>query len=150
VVTARFSTCKYRPIPAKPAFMDDPARPCAPERGRAYLFTSDDRGDQREAKKICLRRCPFQVECLRYALEQDERWHVWGGVLMSSGIERARARRSYHIDRQVRELWEKRLSDGQIGAALGINKRTVRENRHRQRLPALYGPGGKRKAEVAA
>jgi hypothetical protein len=147
-MSARFSACKYRPIPARPAFMDDPARACAKADTNLFYSTADTL--QNKARRIC-RGCPFTTECLRYAIEQDERWGVWAGVLMSSGEERARARRGQHqLDRQVRELWEKQHSDREIGAALGIDKRTVRENRHRQQLPALYGPGGKRKAEVAA
>lgn len=33
----------------------------------------------REAKKVC-RGCPVRTECLDYALENDERFGVWGGT----------------------------------------------------------------------
>lgn len=31
-----------------------------------------------EAKRIC-HTCPHEKECLEYALENRERWGVWGG-----------------------------------------------------------------------
>jgi WhiB family redox-sensing transcriptional regulator len=33
----------------------------------------------REAKKICA-TCPVSAECLQYALDNDERFGIWGGV----------------------------------------------------------------------
>jgi WhiB family redox-sensing transcriptional regulator len=35
-------------------------------------------GSTREPKRIC-RRCPVQEPCLRYALENEERYGVYGG-----------------------------------------------------------------------
>jgi len=32
----------------------------------------------REAKRVC-RSCEVQAECLEYALENDERFGIWGG-----------------------------------------------------------------------
>lgn len=43
----------------------------------------------REAKRLCRTKCPVAAECMRYALDNEERWGVWGGL--SEG-ERARAR----------------------------------------------------------
>jgi WhiB family transcriptional regulator, redox-sensing transcriptional regulator len=43
----------------------------------------------REAKKLC-GACPEQAACLAYALENDERFGVWGGL---SERERLRLRR---------------------------------------------------------
>lgn len=36
-------------------------------------------GSTREAKKICL-DCPVRAECLEYALANEERFGVWGGL----------------------------------------------------------------------
>ncbi|NJQ03935.1 WhiB family transcriptional regulator [Streptomyces zingiberis] len=47
-------------------------------------------GSTREAKQVC-RACEGRVECLEYALENDERFGVWGGL---SEKERRRLRRS--------------------------------------------------------
>ena len=50
-----------------------------------------DKGESaREAKRVC-RQCPVQAECLRYALDHDERWGIWGGL---SERERNRLRRN--------------------------------------------------------
>ena len=40
-----------------------------PEKGESVL----------QAKRIC-RDCPVRVECLRYALDHDELYGVWGGL----------------------------------------------------------------------
>lgn len=42
-------------------------------------FFPEKGGSTREAKKVCL-SCEVRVECLEYALEQDERFGIWGGL----------------------------------------------------------------------
>ena len=32
-----------------------------------------------EAKKVC-RTCPVRISCLNYAIDNSERWGVWGGM----------------------------------------------------------------------
>jgi WhiB family redox-sensing transcriptional regulator len=44
----------------------------------------------RDAKRIC-RDCPVRAQCLRYALDHDERFGVWGGL---SERERRRLKRA--------------------------------------------------------
>lgn len=34
----------------------------------------------RQAKRVCNDVCPVRQECLDYALENDERWGIWGGT----------------------------------------------------------------------
>ncbi|MEU2429276.1 MULTISPECIES: WhiB family transcriptional regulator [unclassified Streptomyces] len=46
----------------------------------------------REAKQLC-RACEGRVACLEYALANDERFGVWGGM---SEKERGRLRRGAH------------------------------------------------------
>ena len=46
-------------------------------------------GSAREAKRVC-RSCEVRAECLDYAIEQDERFGVWGGM---SERERRRLKR---------------------------------------------------------
>jgi WhiB family redox-sensing transcriptional regulator len=42
-------------------------------------FFPEKGGSTREAKKVCL-SCEVRVECLEYALENDERFGIWGGL----------------------------------------------------------------------
>ena len=52
-------------------------------------FFPEKGGSTREAKKICV-QCPVRAECLEYALANDERFGIWGGL---SERERRRLRR---------------------------------------------------------
>ena len=53
-------------------------------------FFPEKGGSTREAKRICA-QCPVTAECLEYALENDERFGIWGGL---SERERRRLRRA--------------------------------------------------------
>lgn len=52
-------------------------------------FFPEKGGSTREAKRICA-ACPVREECLQYALDNDERFGIWGGL---SERERRRAKR---------------------------------------------------------
>ena len=52
-------------------------------------FFPEKGGSTREAKKICT-GCEVRTECLEYALSNDERFGIWGGL---SERERRRLRR---------------------------------------------------------
>lgn len=52
-------------------------------------FFPEKGGSTREAKKIC-QQCEVKSECLDYALSNDERFGIWGGL---SERERRRLRR---------------------------------------------------------
>jgi WhiB family transcriptional regulator, redox-sensing transcriptional regulator len=52
-------------------------------------FFPEKGGSTREAKKICT-GCEVKAECLEYALTNDERFGIWGGL---SERERRRLRR---------------------------------------------------------
>lgn len=123
------------------AFLTDPARSCANPRV-SHLFTSNHDRQQERAKVIC-GGCPFRDECLRYAVEHGEMWHVWAGYLMSSPTERAAAGRRLdgRTAEQVRRLREHGKNDAQIGQILGVATSTVRRHRLRLGLPALPKPG---------
>jgi WhiB family redox-sensing transcriptional regulator len=41
-------------------------------------FFPEKGGSTREAKRVCS-SCEVRVECLEYALENDERFGIWGG-----------------------------------------------------------------------
>ena len=42
-------------------------------------FYPEKGGSTREAKKVC-RGCPVRTECLEYALDNDEKFGIWGGM----------------------------------------------------------------------
>jgi WhiB family transcriptional regulator, redox-sensing transcriptional regulator len=52
-------------------------------------FFPEKGGSTREAKKICV-GCEVRAECLEYALANDERFGIWGGL---SERERRRLKR---------------------------------------------------------
>lgn len=52
-------------------------------------FYPDKGGSTREAKMVC-QACPVKDECLEYALLNDERYGIWGGL---SDRERRRLRK---------------------------------------------------------
>ncbi len=56
-------------------------------------FFPEKGGSTREAKKVCL-SCEVRAECLDYALKNDERFGIWGGL---SERERRRIRRASAI-----------------------------------------------------
>jgi WhiB family transcriptional regulator, redox-sensing transcriptional regulator len=51
-------------------------------------FFPEKGGSTREAKQVC-RSCDVRAECLEYALANDERFGIWGGL---SERERRRVR----------------------------------------------------------
>ena len=53
-------------------------------------FFPEKGGSTREAKRVC-RSCEVRAECLEYALENDERFGIWGGM---SERERRRLKRA--------------------------------------------------------
>ena len=52
-------------------------------------FYPEKGGSTRDAKKVCL-VCDVRQDCLEYALENDERFGIWGGL---SERERRRLRK---------------------------------------------------------
>ena len=64
-------------------------------------FFPEKGGSTKEAKKVC-QRCPVTKECLQWALDNDERFGVWGGL-----SERERRRLQRGLD-------PNRATDGEI------------------------------------
>ena len=80
------------PVPAPmPLGPDDPQWQeralCAQTDPEAFF--PEKGGSTREAKRICL-GCDVRTECLEYALANDERFGIWGGL---SERERRRLKR---------------------------------------------------------
>lgn len=63
-------------------------------------FYPEKGGSTAEAKKVC-RGCPVRTQCLQWALDNDERFGVWGGL---SDRERRRLKRSGDRQPQPRRL----------------------------------------------
>jgi WhiB family redox-sensing transcriptional regulator len=89
-MTMRFIPLSVRGIsPSGPSFAAEPLEP-APlvedwrhralcrEVGPALFFTEAGESTA-EAKRVCA-ACPVRAECLDFALEQDDRWGIWGGL----------------------------------------------------------------------
>jgi WhiB family transcriptional regulator, redox-sensing transcriptional regulator len=73
VMTAKTTTTVFRVEP-------QPWYERAACRGRdADCFFPEKGGSTRAAKRIC-QTCVVQVECLEYALANDERFGIWGGM----------------------------------------------------------------------
>lgn len=83
------SALQWSPGAAGPLLHDDPRWQdhalCAETDPDAFF--PEKGGSTREAKRVC-RSCLVRSECLEYALENDERFGVWGGM---SERERRRA-----------------------------------------------------------
>ena len=60
-------------------------------------FFPEKGGSTREAKRVC-RSCEVRSECLEYALENDERFGIWGGM---SERERRRLKREAVLSRRT-------------------------------------------------
>jgi WhiB family transcriptional regulator, redox-sensing transcriptional regulator len=99
-VSTRTSTARH--WPAKPSVLpppdDPPVLPRPPHWTEAAVCAQvgDDfwfpekGGSTREAKRVC-HGCEVKGECLDYALENDERFGIWGGM---SERERRRLKRA--------------------------------------------------------
>ena len=61
------------------------------------LFFPERGASTREAKEVC-RGCEVRVDCLEYALQNGEKFGIWGGM---SERERRRIRRQRALDRQT-------------------------------------------------
>lgn len=122
-------------------FTDDPRRGCAPGKVDPDIFFADRGGQMDKARAAC-RGCPFRGQCLERALDRDESFGIWAGVLMSSVVEKRKAIAARR-DRQVTELWRERLADGVIALRIGVHPSVISTVRGRLKLPAHYGPGGR-------
>jgi WhiB family transcriptional regulator, redox-sensing transcriptional regulator len=54
-------------------------------------FYPEKGGSTREAKRVCL-ACPVRQDCLQAALDNDERWGIWGGTSERERRKMKRAR----------------------------------------------------------
>jgi WhiB family redox-sensing transcriptional regulator len=85
-----FTGLSLVPIDSEPAGWQEKAL-CAQTDPEAFF--PEKGGSTREAKRVCT-SCEVRAECLEYALENDERFGIWGGL---SERERRRMRRSQVI-----------------------------------------------------
>ena len=61
------------------------------------LFFGEAGSPSKEAKEVC-RGCEVRIDCLEYALQNGEKFGIWGGM---SERERRRIRRQRALDRQA-------------------------------------------------
>lgn len=67
------------------------------------IFFSDDDFEIARAQAIC-RSCPLQATCLEGALEREETYGVWGGMIVQNGVPTARRRRQGRPPRRPLEF----------------------------------------------
>lgn len=60
-------------------------------------FFPEKGGSTRDAKKVCA-ECPVAQQCLDYALDNDERFGIWGGMSERERRKIARERRGEDVD----------------------------------------------------
>ena len=81
--------------------------------GQGDLFFSEYPEELTAAQAVCF-RCTVRIECLGAALENNEDWGVWGGVIFWDGQpyhrRRGRGRPSridqgLELEADVKELW---------------------------------------------
>ena len=87
------------------------------------LFFGDDEAREaaktaasnRAAKKVCA-TCSVQDPCLKYALDNNERWGVWGGLTPRERSKMLTARESLRVSRAVLRHVTDEQTCGNIGA----------------------------------
>lgn len=80
----------WEPLPVEPATHLDWMTDAACTQTDPEIFYPTAGGSTRDAKAVCA-SCEVQEKCLAWALENDERRGIWGGL---SERERARLRRA--------------------------------------------------------
>jgi WhiB family redox-sensing transcriptional regulator len=94
---------------------------CAQIGGDLWFADKGQADDYAEAKKICL-RCPIRLQCLEFALDNDERYGVWGGLSWTERRDEARKRRN---GRQRRSQPQERPF-GEHGTTAGCKRHYLR------------------------
>lgn len=112
--------------------------------GRRDLFAAMNEGERREVVLTGLGRR------LNLSVIADRLGWPYGRVqeLLPDEHPQSAAGRYEAIDQRVKELYEQDLKDMQIALRIGAHVSVVGKVRKRLRLPAKFGPGGKRLAEV--
>lgn len=73
-------------------------------------FSEED--DVDEAKEFCL-GCPVILECLKSALDSNERWGVWGGLTPSE-------RRTIRHGRKMEDVLDRHARGWREGVEAGV------------------------------
>lgn len=97
----------------------------------AEFFFPDRGGSTREAKAVC-RRCPVTAQCLEFALANEERFGIWGGVAERTRRKMLAAREKERIVGYppelvagVKRLRAAGLTNAEVGQQLHISEWTV-------------------------
>ncbi|ADG98799.1 transcription factor WhiB [Segniliparus rotundus DSM 44985] len=84
------------PLPAPPEWTEHAL--CAQVGGDAWFPEPGDSAPK--ARQIC-QQCPVKRECLAWAVANDERDGVWGGICFASPLNRIKARVSLGLPAQL-------------------------------------------------
>ena len=81
--------------------------------GKHHLFFSEKAEELAAAQGIC-HSCPVRLPCLRWAVENQAEWGVWGGVIFWDGRpywrKRGRGRPPNSEPQHVLEMSERELA----------------------------------------
>lgn len=126
-------------LPVPPAWMAEGV--CAQTDPDAFF---PEKGVPANAAKAVCADCPVREMCLQYALENDERYGIWGGM---SEHQRRKLRKGRRVPREQRSdprsldlrhtvaaMTRDGLSATEIGRQLRISPRTVIRYRADERL----------------
>lgn len=94
--------------------------------GVTPLFYPDRHsGEVMEAKNLCF-QCPFQRECLEWALENNEKHGVWGGTSERERRKIKRARRKLEAAAAEKRQAEEQVREEPVVHVIKVKRRFTR------------------------
>jgi hypothetical protein len=79
MTASRTPLMNNRVLPARPAVEERPAPACRGADMTTFFPAPGDLATVRRALMIC-DRCPVRIPCRQYALDNRERYGIWGGL----------------------------------------------------------------------
>ena len=68
-------------------------------------FFPEKGGSTRDAKRVCA-QCEVREQCLKWAIEHDERFGIWGGLNASGVVTRRNTRNGHDVRRAPCVHWK--------------------------------------------
>jgi hypothetical protein len=109
--------------------------------GEARLFTAMTTAERKETLQVGISRGMTLDQMAKRLHRSGAELRQVVGIVPPS----PRVAAKEQLDRLVADLWKQELSDGDIALRTGRHTGSITKVRRRLQLPALYGPGGRRK-----